>query len=148
MCDNLTYPLRIQNVPRKIANAEAERWAARIGLTQVLTRSAAVLSGGEKQKLALARALIRKPEVLFLDEPCASLDGRATREIETLLLQASADGTRIIMATHDMGQARRLGSEVLFILQGKLHEFSPAEVFFTNAKTDAARAFLNGDIIE
>ena len=148
VCDNLTYPLRIQNVPRKIANAEAERWAARIGLTQVLTRSAAVLSGGEKQKLALARALIRKPEVLFLDEPCASLDGRATREIETLLLQASADGTRIIMATHDMGQARRLGSEVLFILQGKLHEFSPAEVFFENPKTDAARAFLNGDIIE
>ena len=148
VCDNLTYPLRIQNVPRKIANAEAERWAARIGLTQVLTRSAAVLSGGEKQKLALARALIRKPEVLFLDEPCASLDGRATREIETLLLQASADGTRIIMATHDMGQARRLGSEVLFILQGKLHEFSPVEVFFENPKTDAARAFLNGDIIE
>ena len=148
VCDNLTYPLRIQNVPRKIANAEAEKWAARIGLTQVLTRSAAVLSGGEKQKLALARALIRKPEVLFLDETCASLDGQATREIETLLLQASADGTRIIMATHDMGQARRLGSEVLFILQGKLHEFSPAEVFFENPKTDAARAFLNGDIIE
>jgi tungstate transport system ATP-binding protein len=92
--------------------------------------------------------LIREPEVLFLDEPCASLDGRATREIETLLLQARADGTRIIMATHDVGQARRLASEVLFILQGKLHEFSPAEVFFENAKTDAARAFLNGDIIE
>jgi len=135
-------------VPRKTANSEAERWAARIGLEQALTRSAAVLSGGEKQKLALARALIREPEVLFLDEPCASLDGRATREIETLLLQARADGTRIIMATHDVGQARRLASEVLFILQGKLHEFSPAEVFFENAKTDAARAFLNGDIIE
>ena len=146
--DNLTFPLRILNVPRKTANAEAERWAARIGLEHALTRSAAVLSGGEKQKLALARALIREPEVLFLDEPCASLDGRATREIETLLLQARADGTRIIMATHDMGQARRLASEVLFILQGKLHEFSPAEVFFENAKTDAARAFLNGDIIE
>ena len=146
--DNLTYPLLIQNAPGKIANAEAEKWAARIGLSQALTRSASVLSGGEKQKLALARALIRKPEVLFLDEPCASLDGRATREIETLLLQARATGTRIIMATHNIGQARRLASEVLFILQGKLHEFSLAEVFFTNAKTDAARAFLNGDIIE
>ena len=146
--DNLAFPLHIQGTARKQAAAEAEHWAEKIGLTQALAQSAGVLSGGEQQKLALARALISKPEVLFLDEPCASLDGRATREIETLLHGASQSGTRIIMATHDMGQARRLATEVLFVLKGKLHEFSPAEVFFLAAKTDSARAFLKGDIVE
>jgi tungstate transport system ATP-binding protein len=146
--DNLAFPLRVQGTAGKQAAVEAECWADKIGLTHALAQSAGVLSGGEQQKLALARALISNPEVLFLDEPCASLDGSATREIETLLHNASQSGTRIIMATHDMGQARRLATEVLFILQGKLHEFSSAEVFFQAAKTDAARAFLNGDIIE
>jgi tungstate transport system ATP-binding protein len=146
--ENLTYPLRLLNVPKAQARMRAQDWAQKIGLQGAEHRQATVLSGGERQKLALARALIRDPDVLFLDEPCASLDGRAMREIEAILRVAAASGTRIIMSTHDMGQARRLASEVVFILHGKVHEFSPAEAFFENPETVQARAFLNGDIVE
>ena len=146
--ENLIYPLRLLNVPKGDARTQAEDWAKRIGLAEAGDRQATVLSGGERQKLAMARALIRKPDLLFLDEPCASLDGRAMREIEAILQDAVAGGTRIIMSTHDMGQARRLADEVLFILHGKAHEFGPAEAFFEAPATPQARAFLNGDIVE
>lgn len=146
--ENLAYPLRLLKVPRAEALAQAADWSKRIGLGDAGSRQATVLSGGERQKLALARALIRKPDVLFLDEPCASLDGRAMREIEAILQDAASAGTRLIMSTHDMGQARRLASEIVFILHGKVHEFSPAELFFDKAETAQARAFLKGDIVE
>lgn len=146
--ENLIYPLRLLNVPKAQARQQAGEWAVRIGLSGAEGRQATVLSGGERQKLALARALIRKPDLLFLDEPCASLDGRAMREIEAILRDAVAGGTRIIMSTHDMGQARRLAHEVLFILHGKAHEFGPADGFFDAPETPQARAFLNGDIVE
>jgi tungstate transport system ATP-binding protein len=105
------------------------------------------LSGGERQKLAIARALIRDPEVLFLDEPCSNLDGQSTREIETLLLEAAAAGTRIIMATHDMGQARRLASEVIFVMSGRIVEMGLAHDLFDAPKTAELKAFLKGDIL-
>ncbi|MDF1669671.1 MAG: ATP-binding cassette domain-containing protein [Roseovarius sp.] len=146
--ENLIYPLRLAGMPKAQAIAQAKDWAARIGMAEATSRSALVLSGGERQKLALARALIRAPDVLFLDEPCASLDGRAMREIEALLEQANQEGTRIIMSTHDMGQARRLATEVVFILQGKIHEFEPAGDFFASPVTAKAAAFLKGDIID
>lgn len=146
--DNIAYPLRLLKVPRAEARARAEDWAARVGLGNAVMRPAHLLSGGERQKLALARALIRAPEVLFLDEPCASLDGRATREIEEILLDTAAKGTRIIMSTHNMGQAQRLGSEVIFVLGGRIHEFNLARDFFTGPQTEQARAFLRGDIVE
>lgn len=146
--ENLMYPLRLSKTPKSEARSRAQNWAERVGLGDAVARSATVLSGGERQKLALARAMIRAPEVLFLDEPCASLDGRAMREIEEILQSVAQDGTRIIMSTHDMGQARRLATEVAFILHGKVHELSPAASFFDAASTAQARAFLNGDIIE
>lgn len=146
--DNIAYPLQLAGTPRKEARAQAAEWAARISLGDALERPATRLSGGERQKLALARALIRKPDVLFLDEPCASLDGRATREIEEILLLAAAGGTRLIMSTHNMGQAQRLADEVIFVLHGRIHEFSPAQQFFAGPKTPQAQAFLNGDIVE
>lgn len=146
--DNIAYPLQLAGTARKDARAQAADWAARISLGDALDRPATRLSGGERQKLALARALIRKPDVLFLDEPCASLDGRATREIEDILKQAAAEGTRLIMSTHNMGQAQRLADEVLFVLHGRIHEFSPAAAFFAGPQTSQAQAFLNGDIVE
>jgi tungstate transport system ATP-binding protein len=86
--------------------------------------------------------------VLFLDEPSASLDGRATREIEALLTLATQAGTRIVMATHDMGQARRLARDVVFLRRGEVHQTAPAATFFDAPGTDAAAAFLAGDIVD
>jgi len=146
--ENLAYPLRMRGVPRKEALRRARDWAGRVGLGEMLERSATVLSGGEKQKLALTRALITEPALIFLDEPSASLDGRATREIEEILTTCRAEGTRLIMSTHDMGQARRLADEVVFLLNGSAHETGSAEAFFAGPKTPEARAFLKGDIVE
>lgn len=98
--------------------------------------------------MALARALITKPQVLFLDEPTANLDGRSTREIESILLAGKSEGTRIIMATHDIGQARRLASEIVFLNRGRICEISASEAFFGNPQSDEAQAYLKGDIVE
>lgn len=146
--DNIAYPLILQGMAKKQARTVASDWAARFGLGDALQRPAPYLSGGEKQKLSLARALIRNPQILFLDEPCANLDGRAMREIETILQKAQADGTRIVMSTHDMGQARRLATEVVFMYNGKVHETAPASAFFKGPKTAEATAFIKGDIVE
>ena len=146
--ENLTYPLRLRRASRKEARAAAHMWAERVGLGPYLSRRAMVLSGGEQQMLAIARALITEPALVFLDEPTASLDGRAMREIEAILLQAKGDGTRLILSTHDMGQARRIADTVVFMLGGKVHETGPADSFFAAPRTPEARAFLKGDIVE
>ena len=144
---NLAFPLRLRGLSRAEIRLRAEAQAARFDLTDKLAQSAPSLSGGEMQRLALARALITEPEILFADEPCAALDGRAMREIETRLIEASAQ-TRLIIATHDMGQARRIASDVIFLLHGRVHETGPAQTFFDSPGTPEARAFLKGDIVE
>lgn len=145
---NIAYPLRLRGRPKTEADDLAMKWAAKVGLGALTAQSAHVLSGGEQQKLALARALITEPKLVFLDEPCASLDGRSTREIEDILGNAKDAGTRLVMSTHNLGQARRLASDVVFMLHGKLHEHSQAYDFFDAPKSDEARAFINGDIVE
>ncbi|PTX54593.1 phosphate ABC transporter ATP-binding protein (PhoT family) [Litoreibacter ponti] len=145
--DNLAYPLVLQGMGRTAARAKAAEAAVKVGLRAGLSVPAPQLSGGEKQKLALARAMMRAPELLFLDEPCANLDGRATAEIEALLLAEHARGTTLMMATHNMGQARRLASDVVFMLGGRIHERAAATDFFDGPATDEARAFLKGDIV-
>lgn len=145
---NLAYPLQLLGMDKARIAAKVAEWAQRIGLENALDRPAPRLSGGERQKLALGRALIRSPQVLFLDEPCANLDGRSTREIEALLQEAQAAGTRIIMTTHDLGQARRLATDLVFLLHGTLHEQGEARTFFAAPKTPEAKAFLEGDIVE
>lgn len=145
---NLAYPLHLLGKPKAETADKVAEWAERVGLTEMLDHPAPRLSGGEKQKLALARALIRTPKVLFLDEPCANLDGRSTREIETVLRHATQAGTHIIMTTHDLGQARRLAHEVVFLLNGKLHEHGQAPQIFSAPETVEAQAFFQGDIVE
>lgn len=146
--NNLAYPLQLRGTSKAEIAREVSLWAARVGLMDVLDQPAPRLSGGEKQKLALARALIRQPSVLFLDEPCANLDGRSTREIEAVLRAAHDSGTRIIMTTHDLGQARRLGSDVVFLLNGALHEQGPATQVFAKPAQPETKAFLEGDIVD
>jgi len=148
VAENLSYPLHLVKFTKLEINAAVEYWIERIGLGKVANRSAACLSGGERQKLAIARALIRGPEVLFLDEPCSNLDGQSTREIETLLLETATAGTRVIMATHDMGQARRLAADVIFMKSGRIAETGLAPVVFNAPKTPDLQAFLKGDILE
>ncbi|MGC1495723.1 MAG: ATP-binding cassette domain-containing protein [Sulfitobacter sp.] len=145
---NLAYPLQLIGLGKAEIAQRVATWVERIGLGDMAERPATRLSGGERQKLALGRALIRDPQVLFLDEPCANLDGRSTREIEALLLNTFYAGTRIIMTTHDIGQARRLASDVVFLLNGALHEQGSATDFFDAPKTPEAKAFLKGDIVE
>ncbi|CTQ49141.1 ATP-binding cassette domain-containing protein [Jannaschia donghaensis] len=145
---NLIYPLRLHGVPRPQAEAEGRAIAARFGLSGKLAQSAPSLSGGEMQSLALARALITRPDVLFADEPCAALDGQTTRRIEAHLTAAAGAGTRLIMATHDMGQARRLADQVIFLLHGRIHEMGDARPFFNGPATPEAAAFLRGDIVD
>ncbi|MEE2945401.1 MAG: ATP-binding cassette domain-containing protein [Pseudomonadota bacterium] len=146
--DNVAYPLTLRGVSRAEAREKARQWLERVKLGPAAHQRAAELSGGERQKMALARALIGEPELLFLDEPCANLDGRATREIEELLQSANAGGTRIIMATHDMGQARRLADDVVFLNKAKLLEHADAQAFFESPTTPQAQAFLKGEIVE
>lgn len=147
VAENLAYPLRLLKRPKAEIAAAVDGWLARIGLAAIAQSPATRLSGGERQKLAIARALIRKPDVLFLDEPCANLDGHATAEIEALLQEIVAGGTRIVMATHDMGQARRLADDLVFMLDGKPHETGDAAALFAKPQTKEFAAFLRGDIV-
>ena len=126
---------------------------ARERTAQILSRSrlqhlaqapARLLSGGEQQRLALARALALDPAILFLDEPCASLDPASTQAVEELIETAHAEGTKIVLVTHDIGQARRLADEVIFLHHGRLIEQAPAARFFAAPSTTAARAYLGG----
>ncbi|MGB7319090.1 MAG: ATP-binding cassette domain-containing protein [Planktotalea sp.] len=145
---NLAFPLQLLGKPKTEILPEVEKWAERIGLRDVLDRPAPRLSGGEKQKLALGRALIRDPKVLFLDEPCANLDGASTREIEELLLNSFRAGTRIVMTTHNLGQARRLAGDVVFLLNGQLHEQGLAPRIFDAPQMAETKSFFQGDIVE
>ncbi len=145
--ENVAYPLFIRGKQKQAAREKARHWLQKTGLEVAADRQAMVLSGGEKQKLALARALITGPEVLFLDEPTTNLDGAATQEIENLLHDSAKSGTRIIMTTHDFGQARRLASDVIFIHHGLIHEHGGADAFFSGPVTLEARKFLGGDIL-
>jgi tungstate transport system ATP-binding protein len=143
---NVVYALKLARVP----HAERERLAIEalesVGLLPLAHRPARILSGGEQQRLALARAWALHPEVLFLDEPTASLDPSSTREIERVIQAFDAAGTKIIMATHNLGQARRLGDEVLFLHQGRLVERAPVEQFFARPVSPEAAAFIKGEL--
>jgi tungstate transport system ATP-binding protein len=97
-------------------------------------------------QLALARAWALRPEVLFLDEPTANLDPSATREVEAIVDQIRASGTKIVMTTHNLAQARRLGDEILFINGGRLTEHATVERFFAGPSTAEATAFIKGEL--
>lgn len=118
-----------------------------VGLGGHARQPARLLSGGEQQRLALARALALEPRVLFLDEPTASLDPASTAAIETIVKRANLRGTRIVLITHDLGQARRLADDVVFLHQGRLMEQSPARRFFERPDSPEARAYVEGRLV-
>lgn len=144
---NIEYALKLRNMTSADARDKAYDMMKRVGLGRLADQPARVLSFGEQQRLALARAWALEPELLFLDEPTASLDPSATHSIEETIDAIANSGTTIVMTTHDLGQARRLGSDVIFMHRGRILEKTDAKSFFAGPENDLAQAFLRGDLL-
>jgi len=143
---NVAYALQVAGVPHHECRVRAEEALSRVGLSHLAQHPARVLSGGEQQRLALARAWTLRPEVLFLDEPTASLDPGATQEIERIVQAMHDSGTKIVLVTHNLGQARRLGDEIVFLDGGRVVERAPVDRFFRAPGTGAAAQYLAGEL--
>jgi tungstate transport system ATP-binding protein len=144
---NVRFALATAAVDRRERPARAAELLKLVGLSELGERPARHLSGGEQQRLALARALARDPEVLFLDEPTASLDPAATKAIEDLVRAIAARHIKVVMSTHDLGQARRLAGDVVLMHRGRVVESGLAADFFNAPKTEEARRFIAGDLL-
>jgi tungstate transport system ATP-binding protein len=144
---NLAYPLRLQGVPREEAEERIARVLSATRLSELAERPARRLSVGEQQRVALAQAWVRQPAVLLLDEPAAALDPGATGALEAAVQALRADDVKVVMSTHDLGQARRMADEVLFLHRGRLLEQTPAASFFEEPRSPEGRKFLAGEIL-
>jgi tungstate transport system ATP-binding protein len=145
VADNVAFALEAagrENEPATIASLLAQ-----VGLSELANRPARHLSGGEKQRLGIARALARQPQLLLLDEATASLDPAQTKIIEDLIAAIARAGVKVVFTTHDLGQARRLAGDIVFLVKGRVAEHAAAKTFFTNPSSEAARRFLAGDLV-
>jgi tungstate transport system ATP-binding protein len=143
---NVIYGMRLAGIAPHERELRARDVLEAVGLSHLAGHPARMLSGGEQQRVALARAWALNPEVLFLDEPTANLDPGATRDIENIIAQVHASGTKIIMTTHNLGQARRLGDEILFLYQGRLAERALVDRFFKQPASPEASAFIRDEL--
>jgi tungstate transport system ATP-binding protein len=140
------YALKAGGIPAPEQEDRAYEALCKVGLEGQADHPARVMSGGEQQRLALARVWARRPEILFLDEPTASLDPGSAHEIEKVILALHQAGTKIVMVTHNLGQARRLADEILFLYQGRLLERQPADQFLKQPASAEAARFLEGEL--
>jgi tungstate transport system ATP-binding protein len=145
--DNLHFALAIAGIRRQHRRSRAGELLRLVGLDALADRPARRLSGGEQQRLALARALARDPEVLLLDEPTASLDPEGTKAIEEIIRTLALRGVKIIIATHDLSEAKRLAGEIVLLHRGSVVETGPAARFFAGPSSSDARRFLAGDLL-
>lgn len=143
---NLRFALAVAGVPSAGRDRIARDALARVGLADFAEQPARRMSGGEQQRLAIARAWMLAPEVLFLDEPTANLDPGSTREIERVVQAIHAAGTKVVLVTHNLGQARRMADEILFLSGGRLCERADAAFFFRRPATPEAAAYLEGEL--
>ncbi|MBN9438729.1 ATP-binding cassette domain-containing protein [Bosea sp. (in: a-proteobacteria)] len=144
---NIAHALAASGTAGAERKVRTQQALARFGLAERAAQPARLLSGGEQQRLAIARAWALRPELLFLDEPTSQLDPAATRQIEELLTVLVAEGITVMMSTHDLGQARRLADRVLFLHRGRLVEDAAAASFFAGPQSAEARAFLAGELL-
>ncbi len=144
---NVRYALAAASVSRGQRAERVAELMALVGLAGLERRPARRLSGGEQQRLALARALACDPAILFLDEPTASLDPAATKAIEDIVRAVTARGVKVVMATHDLGEARRLGGEIVLLHRGRLIESGSASEFFAAPRSEEARKFIAGELL-
>lgn len=140
--DNIAFVLR--DLPAPDRRSRVADILATANLTAAADTSARHLSGGEQQRLAIARAIATDPQLLMLDEPCANLDPMATAAIETLVKAIAAENIKIILVTHDLGQARRLADDIAFFANGQLETHASAADFFTAPQSANAQLFLDG----
>lgn len=145
---NIRYALRAANAPRDTQTERATDLLTLAGLRHLMHRPARRLSGGEQQRLALARALARAPNLLLLDEPTASLDPHATGAIEEAVRSIANLGVKVVMSTHDLGQAKRLAGDIVLLHRGRLLEHTPAGEFFVTPQTSEARKFVAGELLD
>jgi tungstate transport system ATP-binding protein len=144
---NVRYALAAADVAHDKRDARTAELLADVGLQGLARRPARRLSGGEQQRLALARALARTPAILFLDEPTASLDPAATKAIEDIVRTVTARGVKVVMSTHDLGQAKRIGGDIVLLHRGRLIESAPAAEFFAAPRSEEARKFIAGELL-
>lgn len=144
---NLNHALKLGGIAAKQRPRRLAALLKMANLECAAHAPARKLSGGEQQRLALVRALAADPKLLLLDEPTASLDPQATLSIENLIRLTAAAGTKIVLVTHDIGQARRLASDVVFLHQGFAVEHSPATRFFNGPQSPEAAAYLSGELL-
>jgi tungstate transport system ATP-binding protein len=144
---NLLFSLRAAGVPAHDRERRAGELLRLVGLERLSRRPARRLSGGEQQRLALSRALARDPAVLFLDEPTASLDPAATKVIEDIVRTLASGGIKIVMATHDLGEARRLAGQIVLMHRGSVVESGPADRFFAAPMSESGRRFIAGELL-
>jgi tungstate transport system ATP-binding protein len=144
---NIRYALAAAGLPRNQRAARCSELLALVGLSDLARQPARRLSGGEQQRLALARALAKNPAVLFLDEPTASLDPAATKAVEDVIRDVAARGIKVVMATHDLGEARRLAGEIVLLHRGRVVEKAKAADFFATPRTAEAKKFVAGELL-
>ena len=144
---NIRFALRAAGIPRAEHARRVSELLELVGLGRLADRAARRLSGGEQQRLALARALARDPAVLFLDEPTASLDPTATKAVEDIIRAVSERNIKVVMATHDLGEARRLAGEIVLMHRARVIESTPAAEFFANPRTEEGRRFIAGELL-
>ena len=143
---NIEFVLKIAHTPKNEFKSRCEQALEICGLTNLADRNTQSLSGGELQKLSLARAWVLDPSVVLLDEPTVALDPPSVIGFENVIRQFEASNTKVIMTTHDIAQAKRLATEVIFIDKGKILEQSPASQFFTTPQSEQAKSFLGGKL--
>lgn len=143
---NVEFALRPQALDAARRRARTSEVLERVGLAHRARDCARLLSGGERQRLALARAWAMRPRLLLLDEPTASLDPSATEQVERIIREIRTDGAKVLMTTHNLGQATRLADDIVFLADGRVQEHESAHRFFARPQSPAARAFLQGEL--
>jgi tungstate transport system ATP-binding protein len=143
--ENVRYALDLAGIRGSDADTRIAEALDEVGLRALAARPARVLSGGEQQKLAFARVWALRPEIVFLDEPTASLDPAAARSVEKIIVDIHARGTTIVMTTHNLVQAKRLADDIIFLHAGRITERSSAPEFFARPRSPDAVAFLEGE---
>jgi len=136
-------PIHVQRRPRDEVIFEAEELLKRVGLSEKRDSFPSRLSGGQKQRVGIARALAMKPDLLLFDEPTSALDPELVTEVVEVIKDLAKSGSTMVIVTHELGFAREVSSEVVFMAEGKIVEQSPPAQFFADPKTERTRQFIH-----